>query len=167
MERQWVQLLKGSQDEMAQRHNSLCSHIGVVLNNQSELLKELQWKQHLMEENERNKLAQRVGNKKTESFPCPSPVDPVSVQPRSRSEPTRGRRIEAEPPLYTFAPLGTSLPLDGQIPLPSGKSLQPSDKSKSRSVPGKLDSKRENPSGIHLGEAGAGQSKENFAKFSG
>jgi hypothetical protein len=28
MERQWVQLLKGSQDEMEQRHNNLCSHIG-------------------------------------------------------------------------------------------------------------------------------------------
>jgi chromosome segregation ATPase len=93
MERQWVQLLKGSQDEMAQRHHSLCSHIGVVLNGQSEMLKDLQWKQHLMEENERNKLAQRVGNKRTESSPCPSPVDPVHVQPRSRSEPTQGRRI--------------------------------------------------------------------------
>ncbi len=79
MERQWVQQLKGSQDEMARRHIDLCSKIGVVLNSHKEMLKDLQWKQHVMEENERNKLAPRVGNKRTESSPCPSPVDPVHV----------------------------------------------------------------------------------------
>ncbi len=117
MERQWVQLLKGSQDEIAQRHNDLCSHIGAILNNHGEMLKNLQWKQHLLKENERNKLTDNVGTQRTESTPCPSPGDPVHVQPRSRSEPTKGRRIAAEPPLYTFAPLGTSLPLGGQQPL--------------------------------------------------
>ncbi len=153
-------MLKESQDETAQRHNDLCSHIGVVLNNHGKMLKDLQWKQHLMEENERNKLAQRVGTKRKESSPCPSPIDPVPVKPRSRSEPTRGRRIEAEPPLYTFAPLGTSLSLGGQQPLPSAKSLQPSDKSKSRSIPGKLDPKRENPSGKPISEKQAPASRK-------
>ncbi len=73
MQIQRVQLLKGSQDEMAQRHKDLCSHIGVVLNNHGEMLKDLQWKQHLMEENERNKLTQRVGNKKDRIIPLPLP----------------------------------------------------------------------------------------------
>ncbi len=106
MERQWVQQLKRSQDEVARRHNDLCSNIGVVLNNHEEMLKDLQWKQHVMEENERNKFAPRVGAKMTESSPCPSPVDPVPVQPRSRSKTTRGRRIEAELPLFYFCPIG-------------------------------------------------------------
>jgi hypothetical protein len=108
LQRQWVQQLKGSQDEMANRHNYLCSHVGAVLNSHCEMLKNLQWKQHLLEENERNKLTNKVGTQRVESPPCPSPVDAVHVQPRSRSEPTRGRRIEAEAPLYTFAPLGES-----------------------------------------------------------
>ncbi len=108
MQRQWVQLLKGSQDEKATRHNDLCSHIGTVLNDHGEMLKDLQWKQHLMEEKERIKLATIVGTKRTEFPTHPSPVDPVHIQTRSRSEPTKERRIEADPPLYTFAPLGFS-----------------------------------------------------------
>ncbi len=113
MQSQWVQQLNRNQDEMATRHNDLCFYVGAVLNSHGEMLKSLQWKQHLMEENERNTLTDKVGTKSTESSPCPSPVDPVHVQPRSRSEPTQGRRVEAEAPLYTFAPLGASLSLGG------------------------------------------------------
>jgi hypothetical protein len=99
-----------------------------------------------MEKIDLNKLTKEAGTKRTESSPCPSFVDPVHVQPRSRSEPSKGRRIEAEAPLYTFAPLGASFSLGGQQPLPSKKSLRQSDKSKARLIPGKLDPGRENPS---------------------
>ena len=100
-----------------------------------------------MEEREQIKVAEFMGTKKTEPLPYPPPVNPVHVQPRSRSEPTKGRRIEAEPRLYTFAPLGTSQSLGGPQSPPSAKSLRHSDKSKSRSIPGKSEARRENPSG--------------------
>ncbi len=44
-------------------------------------MKDLQWKQHLMEENERNKLAQRLGPKGRNHPPAPPPLTPSMSNP--------------------------------------------------------------------------------------
>ncbi len=139
MQKQWEHHLRGTEEEMNIRYNDLCSQVGDALNSNEEIMKDLQEKYRFLKENQQPK--------RTKPPSHPSPVNPVHVQPRSRSEPTKGRRIEAEHLHYTFAPLGTSQSLGGLQPLPSSKPVQPSEKSKVRSLPRKSDSRRETPSG--------------------
>ncbi len=85
MQKQWEQHLRGTEEEMNVRYNYLCSQVGDALNSHGNIMKDLQEKYRVLEENQRTK--------RTDHPSHPSPVNLVHVQPRSRSEPTKGRRI--------------------------------------------------------------------------